>query len=77
MHTIFTSVYSPPTIINMSICGSRSGVSVCGSGIPVGEGGLVVGGGEGEVLGGGGGSKPAKGQREEARVEWGGKGEGD
>ena len=70
IHAYNTSVYSPPTMINMSICGS--GVSASG------EGGLVVGWGEGEVLGGGGGgSKPAKGQREETRAEWGGKGEGD
>ena len=41
IHAYNTSVYSPPTMINMSICGS--GVPVCGSGGPVGEGGLVVG----------------------------------
>ena len=68
LHAYNTSVYSPPTMINMSICGS--GVAVCGSGVPVGEGWLVVvGGGEGGVLGGGGGSKPARGQREETRAE--------
>ena len=72
LHAYNTSVCSPPTMINMSICGS---VSVCGPGIPVGEGWLVVvGGGDG---GRRGGSKPARGQREETRAEWEGKGESD